>query len=213
MKLYAYWRSSASWRVRIGLELKGLDYEYVPVNLLHGDQKSTGHRGLNPMAQVPVLEWEQDGQTLRMTQSMAILDLLDRSYPDATPLWPSDPFLRAKAFQLAEIVNAGIQPLQNLTVLGAIAELGGDKKQWGHDVIAQGLAAMQAAAAPTAGAYLVGNDVSIADILLIPQLYNARRFGVDLEPLGLLTAVEERCARRPAFDAAHPDNQPDAPRE
>ncbi|MCB9675970.1 MAG: maleylacetoacetate isomerase [Alphaproteobacteria bacterium] len=208
MKLYSYWRSSASWRVRIGLALKGLPYAYEAVDLLASQQKADAHAARNPMRQVPVLELD-DGT--RLTQSLAILGYLDHLRPDP-PLYPVDALERAHAVALAEIVNAGIQPLQNLTVLGRIEALGGDKLVWGRDVIQSGLEALQAAAAPHAGTFLVGDAPTVADLCLVPQLYNARRFACDLDRLGLLTTIEARCAALPAFQAAHPDQQPDAPR-
>lgn len=207
MKLYTYWRSSSAWRVRIALALKGVDYTSVPVNLLHGDQGSSEHAGRNPMRQIPVLELD-DGTCL--VQSLAILDYLEAVAPEPA-LYPADPVLRAHALALAEIVNSGIQPLQNLAVLGSIEALGGDRAAWGRDAISRGLAAFQDLAAARAGRYCVGDSVTVADVLLVPQLYNARRFHCDLGPLGLLTAIEARLAELPAFQAAHPDHQIDAP--
>ncbi|MEZ4316017.1 MAG: maleylacetoacetate isomerase [Myxococcota bacterium] len=208
MKLYGYWRSSASWRVRIGLNLKGVAYTYVAVNLLASEQKADTHAERNPMRQVPVLELD-DGT--RLTQSLAILDWIDHTQP-GPGLYPTSPLDRARAITLAEIVNAGIQPLQNLTVLGKLTALGADPKAWSRDAIQTGLEALQAAAAPSARAFLVGDQPSVADICLVPQLYNARRFDCDLDRLALLTAIEARCAALPAFQAAHPDQQPDAQR-
>ncbi len=210
--LYAYWRSSASWRVRIGLHLKGVPHRIEPVHLVRdgGEQHGEAHRARNPMAQVPVLAVPDGaGGVHLLTQSMAILDWLDATWP--TPaLYPADPWERARAIELAEIVNAGTQPLQNLGILQAIEGLGGDKLAWGRDVIAKGLAAVQARAQGASGAFLVGDAVSVADLCLVPQLYNARRFGVDLQPLSALVEIEARCAEIPAFKAAHPDLQPDA---
>jgi len=206
MILYSYWRSSCSWRVRIGLHLKQVEFKTVPVNLLEGEHQDTPHISRNALGQVPVLELG-DGTQIR--QSLAILDWLDRTHP-LPPLFPSDPVAGATALSLAEIVNAGIQPLQNLAVLKAIEALGGDRTQWGREVIERGLQALAKHAKPTAGAFLVGDTVSIADLCLVPQLYNARRFGCDLSSVGLLTEIEARCNALPSFQAAHPDNQPDA---
>lgn len=206
MKLYAYWRSSASWRVRIGLALKGIPYTTVPVNLLHGDQIAGPHRERSPLGQVPVLELADGTQ---LTQSIAILIWLD-SYRPSPALLPADPLDRARSLALAEVINAGTQPLQNLTLLKAITALGGDRKAWGHDAIEQGLAAYDSLAAVHAGAFSVGDAVSIADLALVPQLYNARRFDVDVERWPRLLAIEARCAALPAFAAAHPDRQVDA---
>jgi maleylpyruvate isomerase len=212
--LHSYWRSSASHRVRIGLALKGLAYEYATTNIVAGGgaQRSDAYAALNPMKQVPTLElFEEDGAHEVLTQSLPILEYLDERWP--TPaLLPRTPFLRARARALAEIVNAGIQPLQNLTTLRKIKALGGDEAAWVSGFIADGLAAFAATAAPTAGRFAIGDSPTIADCCLIPQLLGARRFGVDLGGLPLLLAIEERCLALPAFAAAAPDAQPDAVR-
>lgn len=206
MRLYAYWRSSASWRVRIGLHLKRVPFTITPIHLRDGVQRTDAHAARNPMRQVPVLELD-DGTLL--TQSLAILEWLDQVHP-SPPLLPADPLVRARVRQAAEIVNAGIQPLQNFRVLLAIEEMGGDRMAWGRQVIAEGLHAVEALARAHGGSYTIGDTVTLADCCLVPQLYNARRFGVDLEPFPALVGIDERCAALPAFQAAHPDRQPDA---
>jgi len=210
MKLYGYWRSSASWRVRIGLALKGVEVEHHSVHLVQdgGQQHAADHLQRNPMRQVPVLELD-DGRQL--TQSLAILEYLDARYPEPK-LLPSDPYLRARARALTEVVNSGIQPLQNLATLQHLTRLGVDRMAWGRHYIHQGLLNLQTMAEHTAGHFLVGDDVSLADIALIPQLYNARRFAVPLDDLSLLLDVEARCEALDAFQAAHADQQPDATR-
>lgn len=210
LTLYAYWRSSASWRVRIGLQLKDVPHRIVPVHLVRdgGEHRQDAHTARNPMQQVPVLE--VDGEPpLRLTQSLAILTWLDATHPDP-PLWPADPVARAHAVEFAEIVNAGIQPLQNLSMLQTLERLGADKIAWGREVIDTGLQALQSRASGVSGRFMVGDQVSVADLCLVPQLYNARRFGVDLSALSLLTRIEAACEELPAFAAAHPDRQPDA---
>lgn len=212
MKLYSYWRSSCSWRVRIALDLKGLAYEYAPVHLVKdgGEQHGEAYRAINPLRTVPTLELTEGGQVRRLSQSLAILEYLEERHPSPA-LLPADPYLRARARMLAETVNSGIQPLQNLAVLQRIkGEYKGDDKAWCAYWIERGLTAFQTAARETAGTYCVGNAVSFADICLVPQLYGARRFGVDLHPFELLTRIEAACASLPAFQAAHPDKQPDA---
>jgi maleylpyruvate isomerase len=212
VKLYNYWRSSASWRVRIGLNLKGLSYEYVPVHLVKdgGEQHSEAYRAINPMRSVPTLEFTEGGKVRHVAQSMAILEYLEERHPSPA-LLPADPYLRARCRMLSEMVNSGIQPLQNLGVLQRIkGELKGDEKAWSAYWIDRGLAAFQAAVQETAGTYCLGEAVSFADIYLVPQLYGARRFGVDLQPYALLTRIEAACASLPAFQAAHADRQPDA---
>jgi maleylpyruvate isomerase len=212
MKLYGYWRSSATWRVRIALAHKGIAYEYVPVHLVRdgGEQHSDTYRRLNPMEQVPLLEIEEDGKVHRVAQSLAILELLEERHP-TPPLLPADPFRRARARQLAEMVNSGIQPLQNLGVLQHVKRvLLADENAWAVHFIAKGLAALERTAAETAGAFLVGDSVSVADVCLVPQLYGARRYKIDLAAYPILSRVEATCSALPAFQAAHADRQPDA---
>jgi maleylpyruvate isomerase len=203
--LHNYWRSSASQRVRIGLGLKGLAYEYVIVNIVHKDQHADAYRAKNPMAQVPTLEI--DGHSL--TQSLPILEYLDERFP-TPPILPRDPYLRARCRALAEIINSGIQPLQNMTTTKAVKDFGGDADAWPKKFIADGLAAYARAAADVAGAFSVGDTPTIADCCLVPQLASARRFGVDYSHHGALRAIEERCLALPAFADAAPDRQPDA---
>ena len=210
-KLNSYWRSSSSWRVRIGLELKGLTYEYLPIHLLRGggEQHTPDYQALNRMEQVPLLEWTEAGETRTMSQSLAILALLDAHQPEPE-LYPEDPVHRARVLELAEVINSGVQPVQNLSVLQAVTALGGDRLAWGAEANRRGLAMVETLARGYAGKYLAGDQLSVADLCLIPQLYNARRFQVDLSPFERLLEVEARCAALPAFQRAHPDVQPDA---
>jgi maleylpyruvate isomerase len=212
MKLYNYWRSSCSWRVRIALNLKGLSYTYEPVHLLKdgGQQHTDAYRALNPMRTVPTLEFEEGGQVRRLSQSLAILEYLEERY--RTPaLLPADPLLRARVRMLAEMVNSGIQPLQNLSVLQHVkGELKADDKAFGAYWNTRGLSALESVVKETAGTYCLGEQVSFADICLVPQLYAARRFAVDLAPYPTLTRIEAACNNLPAFQAAHADRQPDA---
>jgi maleylpyruvate isomerase len=212
MKLYGYWRSSSAWRVRIALAWKGVPYDYQPVHLVRdgGEQHGATYRAVNPMEEVPTLEFEEDGQLRRLTQSLAIIDYLE-AYAPSPPLFPRAPFLRARARQLAEIINAGTQPLQNSGVLARVKSLGADEAAWARHYIARGLGALELVAKETAGAFLIGEAVSVADVLLVPQLYNARRFSVPLEPYPLLGRIEASCVTLPAFADSHPDKQPDAP--
>jgi maleylpyruvate isomerase len=213
MRLHSYWRSSSAWRVRIGLQLKGIPCEIVPVHLLRGggEQFRAEFLGLNPLAQVPVLEVEgagPGGTTFHLSQSMAILEYLDERHP-TPPLLPRDPAGRARARQLAEVVNAGIQPFQNLRLQNAIKAAGADPKPLVKAFNADGLAALERLAAESAGTFLVGDDLTLADLYLVPQLYGARRNGVDVEAYPTLRRVERTCEALPAFQSAHPDAQPD----
>ena len=197
MRLYSYWRSSSAWRVRIGLQVKGVPCEIVPIHLIRGggEQFRPAFLRVNPQAQVPVLEVEAEGPggaPFHLTQSMAILAYLDERHP-TPPLLPPDPVGRARARQLAEVVNAGIQPFQNLTLQNAIKEVGVDPRPLVKAFNEQGLAALE----------------TLADLYLIPQLYGARRNGVDVEAYPTLRRVERVCEVLPAFQAAHPDAQPD----
>ena len=212
--LHSYWRSSASHRVRIGLQLKGLAYEYVPVNITQkgGEQQRTdAYRAKNPMMQVPTLEVvEDDGSVHMLAQSLPILEFLEDRFPQ-TAILPKEPYARAKVRMLAEIVNSGIQPLQNIATTNKVAALGGDEAAWRVEFVGNGLAALSRALGDSIDKFCVGGFPTIADCCLIPQLTSARRFGVPLGPgHAQLLAIEERCLAIPAFVAAAPENQPDA---
>jgi maleylpyruvate isomerase len=209
MRLYNYWRSSASWRVRIALHWKGLPFDYVPIHLAQNEQRQSAYRQLNAMEQVPTLEFETAGHTIRLAQSLAILEYLEEIAPEP-PLLPRDPILRARVRQFSELINSGIQPLQNLKVLRTVQRLGNDEKLWAREFISDGLLALAHSAKETAGAFLIGDVPTFADVCLVPQLYGARRFEVDLATVPLLTRIEAACMRLPAFAAAHADLQPDA---
>jgi maleylpyruvate isomerase len=220
LTLHGYWRSSASWRVRIALGLKELDYTYVPVDLTRdgGEQHQEAYRARNPMRQVPILSVEEPRrepsgalttQAFELTQSVAIFEWLEERCPTPS-LLPSDLLLRARTRQLVEIANSGIQPLHNLAVLQAVKAWGGDEKAWAKSVIERGLEAFSSVTAQVSGRFCVGDAPTFADACLIPQLYAARRFGADLGPHAGLLAIEAACATLPAFERAHADRQSDA---
>jgi maleylpyruvate isomerase len=206
MKLFGYWRSSSSWRVRIALNLKGIAVEHAPVNLTEGEQFSDAHGARNPMHKVPALEIEPG---VFLVESMAIIAWLDERYPNP-PLLPRDAVARAHARALAEMVNSGIQPFQNLSVLKHVKSLGVDEKEWAKHWVGAGLAALEEAVRPLAGRFCVGDAPTLADVYLVPQLFGARRFGVDLQAMPTLVWIETACAALPAFAAAVPEKQPDA---
>ena len=214
VSLQSYWRSSCSWRVRVALAFYGVPYATVPVNLLQGEQA-----GVGLMAQVPRLSWtDAAGTRHSLTQSLALLALLSDACDakGAPSLRPADAVARARAAEIAEIIASGTQPLQNLAVVAAVrtAEVDGqqlDGRAFGGSAIAKGLAAVEAAVAANADRrYCVGSQLSVADICLVPQLYNARRFEVDLALFPRLLEVEAHLQTLPPFVAAHPDAQPDA---
>lgn len=215
MRLYNYWRSSASWRVRIALAHKGVPYEYAAVSLVKdgGEQHSDVYRALNPLMQVPTLAWEEEGVARRLTQSIAMLEYLEERHP-TPPLLPRDPYLRARARQLAEVINSGIQPLQNLEPQRYVREeLKGDAAAWTRHFIVRGMTALEEEARRTAGDFLVGDAVSFADVCLVPQMFATRRFAGGAEAFPTLARIEARCLALPAFQQAAPARQPDAPKE
>ena len=214
MKLYGFWRSTATWRVRIGLAYKGLDYEVQPIHLRKGggEQHGEAYRAMNPMEQVPLLELNEDGRVVRLTQSVAILEYLEERFPEPR-LLPADPLLRARVRQLAEMVNAGIQPLQNTsTQLWVKDTLGADEKAWTRHWVGRGLTALEACVAGCAGRFSVGDSVTFADLFLVPELDFARRFLIPLDAYPTLARIDAACAELPAFQQAHADRQPDAER-
>jgi maleylpyruvate isomerase len=212
MKLYTYFRSSAAYRVRIALGLKGLPYEAVPVHLLKngGEQLGESYRGVNPAALVPAL---QDGGAT-LTQSMAIIEYLEEVHPQ-TPLLPADPVGRARVRALAQTIACDTHPLSNLRVLkyltGTLGISEDAKTAWIHQWMKLGLASFEALLGDGgAGRFSHGDTPTLADCCLLPQVFNARRFGVDLAPYPLIARIAANCEELPAFQAAHPSRQPDA---
>ena len=206
--LHGAWRSSAAYRVRIGLNLKGLAYETAPVSLVDNQHQSPAFAALNPQKLVPALE--VDGQVL--TQSLAILEWLDEVHPQPA-LLPADPLARAQARAMAQVIACDIHPVNNLRILRALTGLGVDepgREAWIRRWITDGFAALESMIGQHGGGYAFGDAPSQADCCLIPQVYNAERFKTDLTPFPAIRAVAARCAEHPAFVAAHPNQQPDA---
>jgi maleylacetoacetate isomerase len=203
---YEYWRSSAAYRVRIALHLKGVDYESRPVNLLESEQRSEEYRALNPLGLVPMLEI--DGH--RLTQSLAIINYLDLRYPNV-PLIPASAADRAHVVAMSLTVACDIHPLNNLRVLKYLKnELGRSQEEvdaWYAHWISEGLPALEAMAASQAGKFLFGDAPTGADVCLVPQLYNARRYNVPLDAYPTLLRAEENANKLEPFAAAHPDKQ------
>lgn len=205
--LHGYFRSTASYRVRIALNLKGVAHTHAFHHLRKGEQRGDAYLALNPQGLVPALE--TDGGVL--TQSVAICEYLDETYPEP-PLLPGDPWHRARVRAVALAIACDIHPVQNLKVLARLRSLGLDETQvtaWAAGVIAEGLASCDRLIADSAGRFCFGDQVTLADLCLVPQLVNARRFGVDLRWPRLL-AIEANCLALPAFADAVPERQPDA---
>jgi maleylpyruvate isomerase len=205
--LHGYFRSGASYRVRIALNLKGVAYADVFHHLRKGEQRAPGYLALNPQGFVPALEAEGDV----LTQSLAICEYLDERFPDP-PLLPATPLARAKVRAAAQLIACDVHPVQNLRVLKHLREAGLTQEQvtaWAARVIAEGLDAFEALIAHQPGPYCFGDRVTLADLCLVPQLGNARRFGVELAWPRILE-VERACLALDAFRRAAPENQPDA---
>jgi maleylacetoacetate isomerase len=204
--LYDYFRSSAAYRVRIALNLKGVDYESRPVDLRDDAQKSAEYRAVNPQGLVPTLEI--DGH--RLTQSLAIIVYLDQTIPEPM-LMPRDPFDGAHVRAMAMAVACDIHPLNNLRVLKYLkGEFGHSQDEidaWYAHWVTEGLGALEAAAALRAGAFLFGDSPTIADVCLVPQLFNARRMNVAIDAFPTLLRADENANKIEAFAAAHPERQ------
>lgn len=215
MIFYDYWRSSSAWRVRLALHMKQIPFQRRPVNLLKGEQHAAEFRALNPLGQVPVLILPgagPGGAPQVLAQSVAILSYLEEQFPTPALLPGTEtPWLRARARQLAEMINSGIQPFQNISLQQRLREAGiGDPAVVSRDFNARGLAAVEQLARETAGRFLIGDTPTLPDLYLIPQLYAARRVDVDLTPFPTLLRIEAAATEQPAFQAARPERQTDA---
>jgi maleylacetoacetate isomerase len=210
MKLYSYFRSSAAYRVRIALNLKGIAFETVSVHLVKdgGHNRRPEYRAINPQMRVPALVTDV-GEVL--IQSLAIIDYLDETHPDP-PFLPKDPIARAKARALADIVACDIHPLNNTSPLRYLKRQLHQEQSaidaWYHHWVTEGFEALEALVAPLP--YCCGSAITIADIFLVPQVYNARRLKVPLDAFPKIIAIEAACLALPAFERARPENQPDA---
>ncbi|XP_054597564.1 maleylacetoacetate isomerase isoform X2 [Nothobranchius furzeri] len=208
--LHGYFRSSCSWRVRIAFALKGIEFEQVPVNLIKdgGQQLTEQYKALNPMQQVPAVEI--DGITL--SQSLAVIQYIDETRPGPR-LLPGDPKARAQVRMISDLIASGVQPLQNLYVL---QKIGAEKLQWAQHFIDRGFQdtlppALEPILKQTSGKYCVGDEISMADICLVPQVYNAERFKVDLRQYPTIKRLNKTLLEIEAFKVSHPSQQPDTP--
>lgn len=209
--LHGYFRSGTSYRTRLALNWKGVPFEYVGVNLVEGEQHSDAYKAKNPQGLVPALD--VDG--VMLTQSVAILEWIEETFPDR-PLLPADPIQRARVRAFAAAIGCDIHPLQNLRVLKKAREISGDDPEagpaWARHWIATGFDALETLAEQADGrnGFVFGDGPTLAEIYLLPQMFNARRFGVDLAPYPRLVAADEAARALPEFERAAPENQPDA---
>jgi maleylpyruvate isomerase len=210
LKLYSYFRSSAAYRARIALNLKGLPYETLPVHLIKdgGHNRRPEYRAVNPQMRVPALV-APGGEVL--IQSLAIIEYLDETHPEP-PFLPKDPIGRAKVRGLAELIACDIHPLNNTSPLRYLKHQMHQEQSaidaWYHHWVREGFEALEALLTP--GPYACGPSVTLADICLVPQVANARRLKVPLDAFPKIVAVDTACLKLPAFDKARPENQPDA---
>ncbi len=210
MKLYSYFRSSAAYRVRIALNLKGLDYQYLPVNLLESEQKSPAYLARNPQGLVPALETD-DGNLL--SQSVAILEWLEETHPDPA-LLPEDPLERARVRSMVNSIACDIHPLNNLSVLNHLRNrLGAQEAEvqaWYCTWVERGFDAIEQTLKQNRTPCCFGEHPTLADVCLVPQVFNARRFSVPMQRYRHILRVADHCGSLPAFMRAHPNAQPDA---
>ncbi|KAK1146299.1 hypothetical protein N8T08_003086 [Aspergillus melleus] len=215
--LYTYFRSSCSARLRIALALKNLPYTAIPINLLKDEQHSTSNTTLNPSATVPTLLIESDNQadTIKITQSLAALEYLDETFPDTVSLLPpsSDPSARARVRTLSHIIACDVQPVTNLRILKRVAPLGVDRSAWSKELIEDGFRAYEAIAEKSAGRFSVGDEVTMADVCLIPAVWGAQRVGVELERYPTIDRVAKNLEEVDAVKLGHWRNQEDTPDE
>ncbi|QTD55846.1 maleylacetoacetate isomerase [Parasphingorhabdus cellanae] len=213
MKLYGYWRSSTSYRVRIALKLKSVDVEYIPVNLKSGEQLSDEYSEINVQQSVPVLELNNGN---RLTQSGAILNYLETEYP-AVSLLPADPKRRALCHSFAEIIATEIHPFQNPRVINFIRSEFGAKERnienWIHHWMSRSLTVLESIAQKSAHRFFLSDTPGLAECYLIPHMYSARRFKVDLSPYKQLQYLDDQCSQISVFQDAMPERQRDAPWE
>lgn len=202
--LYSYFRSSCSWRVRITLAIKGIDYDYKAVDLLKGEQNSSEFKKINPAKEVPV--FVDDGKIL--TQSLPILEYLEETRPNPRIL-PQDPVARAQVRALVNIIVLGIQPLQNDKVLKRVND---DSDAWGKYWIEKGFESLETHLKTTHGTYSVGDTITMADICLVPQVFNANLFGVDMSQFPIIQQIYEKLSESKHFKDSHPSAQLDCPK-
>lgn len=213
VRLYTYFRSSAAFRVRIALNLKGIAHDSVPIHLVRdgGEQKKPSYRAVNPQGRVPSLEVVSGGATVVLTQSLAIIDWLDETVPEP-PLLPADPVARARVRAAAQVIACDIHPVNNSGTLAYLKSAVGAPQEvvdrWYAHFVRDGFAALERMIAP--GPFAFGEQVTLADLCIVPQMFNAWRFKVPVDDFPRLAAVTEACLKLDAFARARPEVQPDA---
>lgn len=214
IKLYGYWRSSATYRLRIVLNLKNIEYEYIPVHLVKngGEQHQQNYQSLNPTELVPTLI--DDDYDLVLNQSMAIIEYLDERYPAINRLLPVDSADKVRVRALSQDIACDVQPITNLRIVQylknelSLPDI--EQQRWLVHWIEKGLRSVEKRLRYTAGQYCFANDITMADVCLIPQVYNALRYSIDLNAFPLIKQIYQNCNKLSAFDAAKPENQIDA---
>jgi maleylacetoacetate isomerase len=214
IKLYGYWRSSATYRLRIVLNLKDIEYEYIPVHLVKngGEQHQQNYRSLNPTELVPTLI--DDDYDLVLNQSMAIIEYLDERYPAINRLLPVDSADKVRVRALSQDIACDVQPITNLRIVQylknelSLPDI--EQQRWLVHWIEKGLRSVEKRLRYTAGQYCFANEITMADVCLVPQVYNALRYSIDLNAFPLIKQIYQNCNKLSAFDAAKPENQIDA---
>nr|BFD65362.1 maleylacetoacetate isomerase [Bdellovibrio sp. HAGR004] len=212
MVLYNYFRSSTSYRVRLALHYKGLQFEYKPINLLKGEQLSADYKRINPLGGVPTLV--HDGKII--PESFAIMEYLDEVFPQ-NPLFPQDAYTKARIRQVCEVINSFMHPMANLKTLKYMETKHGydqnQKDEWAQHWINQGLEVLETTLKEFSGTYSFGNEITMADLFLIPQLLTSQRYKVDISKYPTLVKINENCLKLESFQKAHPFAQIDTPEE
>jgi maleylacetoacetate isomerase len=204
LTLYHYWRSSCSWRVRWALQHKNISYRSVSINLLQNEQQSPEYLKLNPQGFLPLLEIKDSkGNVFRLAESMAIIDWIDRSYPE-NPLFPPEPTDRARALQMSLMIASGIQPIQNLSVLRKLSSEAHTQQTWARHWIESGFEKLESLVA-SGSSFMISEQITIADLTLAPQMYNARRFNCAMTQFPKLSHIDECLSKLPGYKASCPE--------
>lgn len=214
--IYSYFRSSCSARLRIVLNLKGIEYDMKAINLLKGDHLSDEHKARNPTATVPLLvRTTGSGNVFKVGQSVAAIEYLEETHPDSYHILPpmSNPEARAITRALAGIIACDLQPVTNMKIMKRVRGLGASAEQWNKEIMTEVLEAYEAVVKDWAGQYSVGDDITLADVCLLPAVWNAERYGVDLAAYPTILKISQNLSEHPAVRKAHWQNQPDTPEE